>query len=506
MLFKMRSALVLALTLAVGPAFAQETNPEPAPPDKKEPAAELTAIKPESAPPGAVVTLSGKRFLLKGDKLRVEVGGKEALVTVVQDDRIIAITSLEAKIGKGKVTVKLPGGAELERDFEILDPKKLKREEFEKDNTGVEEGTGAQAEVERLRSLIKITAFKTRKRPGGLYEIAVIGEAPEFIDELRVMLVLSFDGGFLGNTRATIAKGRFEAIFGPYQKRLFPGVYRVEADFSLYHQRRKVRLAWYEQIGREQALAWRALHNYQLFQVGDESSALALAEKTREDLLTSLGELRERLSEIQELYATTVRCLFREGNALTIDEARWEQWVTAQRFASGPEDLERLRKNTVCLKKDYLNPEAWESTARAAFAKVAKTLERNDAYTGRFALMRFHEAHRNLRTLASMYLELYLKRTALIYRRSGLRPPPSLVKDSGIAKVGRSAIGGAGQFRALANQIERQLNGAVLAPSEDEDIEKASTGATDAAKDAARDRQAAKSAGSNTSDKKAGGS
>ena len=450
--FTLGRALMLAVLLVASSGMLEADEGDAAGPVA---APRILSLDRNEGPPGSVILVHGQGFEAPVKAITATLGGKPCLITEVTDTRIYLLSAPDCALGAGQLAIRISDHPLTAQPFMVLDPKKIGEGYWRRRTDEAERSQRESFERER-NAMLRIGELRLETDAQGAVRLHATGRADPFADGFRLGLQVQFSGRLVANALAEIHDGRFEASFGPYRRSLFPGRYTVRVSFMLGRQRRSLRLPWIRKIGSERALALQAVEDWKHVELGDLERAEALSLKTRRRYAEICLSLEEQLEELQIVYASTVRSLFRSGQAL--DLPAWEKWVVAQRFAKDAASLARLRNERRYMRGVHIDPTAWEQHIRSLMSSLRVQYRAVDDIGAEFLVPRYPNAHRKMRSLLSILFDLARTRTRVLFERSGLAVPVDLWTEFGFSPFDPSARSTVGRFRTILRQLDRDLS------------------------------------------------
>jgi hypothetical protein len=238
--------------------------------------------------------------------------------------------------------------------------------------TGQEEdGTGGDPPPRVLP--FQITSFTHTSTPAGSV-FRGKGKIKCLIDGMKLRLTLSYKGEEIRSRALKLAGEELEVSFGPFRKTAPVGAYALELSFTLNSQRKPLVRALQKKLAAEGKRGKRALEPYRkilrraYLNVGGTGPGGQLLAKDRASqeaelrdwVLSSISELEQMLSALEEALALAQRIYFRAPGESSIDEARYLKWLVDKGHAKDEAGARRLLADTrFASRRGELDEEAW---------------------------------------------------------------------------------------------------------------------------------------------------
>ena len=308
-------------------------------------------------------------------------------------------------------------------------------------------------------SLLVITRFELQTSgAGALFRAA--GEAPAFLDGLKVQLALRYGEDEVQLRSLPLAKGGFETSFGPFRERLPVGHYALELSFSLNGQSRlKVKslertIAASSSVAEAQTtldrlkevrqVAWLNVGGSgpggQILPIDRAPQIEAL--RARVAALTAASEAL--LLRLEECYALAARVHLRRGGELPKDA--YLAWLVAQGHAADQAGAERLYADTrFASRRGELDEAAWKALLEGElYPGLRAALQAEVAFAQETLCPLDRGAQRlALQALSELYA-LIRERSVGLFKAAGAVLPlelssPELGANGGLAPAPRSS-------------------------------------------------------------------
>lgn len=412
----------------------------------------ITKLDRLEAPPGSALNIFGQNFGKDPKLVKVTLGNKKCLVTMVTDTQLMVVTSLDSAVGQTEVIVEVKGQKSNKQPFTVLDPESVSKDYWKKRTKVAEDNQREDSELKRSQFLritkleFKDLGSQSGSESGSKFVIAVAGEAPKMPDEFRVNMIFSFEKQYIDAFFTKVKNGRFACEFGPYKKDLFPGRYKVEAAFELRRQSLRIRRAWGEKIGKKELKNYVALEAKKYFQIGDANTLSALSTEYCTKYKEVYTKLRKEFEDFQQNYASATRSAFvkNDKGKKQVDEAAWSQWLKTQRFIRNSNDFEKIKKRTQFMKGLYLDVGKWEDYCLDFVARLKTHYAKVESFEGKFLTFAFEKAGKFLKSNISVLFDLQVRRTMFFYRFYKIKMPDKVrvvLGSAGFQNVPFSSVG-----------------------------------------------------------------
>lgn len=285
-------------------------------------------------------------------------------------------------------------------------------------------------------------------------------------DGCIIAVDLRLGGQFVANAQVEVdAQGRFQGQFGPFLKRLFAGLYDLEAHFRLHDQPAKIRHRFRQAFPGKEGEKRSHLTDRQFVRLGSPEQERIELEEMRKHFRTMADRLLALLEELELHFSSAGRSVFRTAEG-KLDEQAWLEWLDRRSLRGlSAEDRARFLQKLRSLEQDMLSPDGgfdepeWREWMDYRFREEVIGLARaHQAERDRWQVVKFHDAWLELEELCSTLLRLSQERSKYLYERNGLPVAQSDLRPPGgdVLRLGPSAPSPAGIRRGL-ERILRQV-------------------------------------------------
>jgi len=387
------------------------------------------------------VKLTGTNFSDAIADVTVFVDGSDkcsVLEATATHVRLMLPTSLK----KGRHSLDVQIGSERSNKVEVtIRPEEERKDAKDEELQRAEGGPGAAPE----EYLSLDVPQWSRERGADL--IAVTGKA-KYPDGAVILLEMRLDQSLIANTQATVQAGAFRATFGPYDRQLFAGHYKVSAVFQLMRQSGSIRRAFKEFVkDPKKAAEMQQAHDAEFVRVGTLMDEQWQAKELKGYFSQTLARAKDLLRDLENNYGATGRSLFRKGDG-TVNEEEWQKWLSKRtlRGVQGEEFQKRvaeLKKSSPFLNKDgTFNDAAWREWLDYKWREdgVLRLVKDHVAYRDRYVVVKHQEEMLKLEDIFSGLVRLSQERSEDLYSGNGLPVPASdkQVKSDDLLKIGGS--------------------------------------------------------------------
>lgn len=398
------------------------------------------------AAPGSALAISGSNFGTDFDKVRVEIGGKECIVTGVEPSLIFVLTPQELSTGKTELVVSV-SGKKAKYAIEVVKQDALDRD--------AGDASGAAGRPAQIAKPIMVETIEAVTVAGG-QAFRVRGASPSLVDEMSINLAVSYGDKRLSVGTAKVKTGRFEGTLEPLNGVIPPGVYFVEVTFRLSRQPFAAKKAFMDKTKPDERKDLERFVNTEAYDLGDPAEAKSLKEDVRKKYQALMVKLDKTFDGAQSDYAATARSMFRTNRKL--DDEAWSKWLFEQGFVAETKDVENLKKNTRYLKGPYLDSKSWEARVKKAVEAANESYKEIETLGKKYVVSPFPALDKMLLQMAQILVEMEIFRSRELFKRNEVKFSDDFRKEMGADQIPTGSEFSSGEYRRLHKRCERILD------------------------------------------------
>lgn len=399
--------------------------------------------------PGSFLHIAGEGFASERADVDVHSGAYALQVIAVEPDLItVAVPTRGVPPGVYALVVTVAGRrAQGDVPVEILDAAP----------SGAGDGSRPQ--------LLRLDARTGSER--GMSRIVVLGTVLDLPAGSVIDIEMQFFGHAVEVAQAEVQGGRFDAVFGPFDRPLAAGPFRLIARFDVTRQHRRV-----------QALFAQAFPDPQEQRAREHLSAEAIAycpdaatyETEMERQLQeaqlhyeqAVGRARRLLADLRDAFRAALKPAYRRPDG-TFDEAAWRA-STEPSYSTLPPTERAAKLDALLHDARFLDeaqrfaPAAWREWADEGFrADVIALGQEHQRFARRYVAPRHPDAAAHLDQALGLLLGFSQIWSTEVYVRNGLAPAPEDESPRGADLFPMPPTVTPQHFQALLDRVERDL-------------------------------------------------
>lgn len=405
----------------------------------------ITKLDRNIVQPGSVIVISGRNFVVDAKKIRIEVGGKKCMVTQSTETEVMFVVSLDTKPGKHFIELTIAGKKA-----------KFPVEVKESIDEGGADG-GKRSEDTNKTKLIVVEELSTKGAPGGKTSIVVKGKTLKMADGFRLNLEVLYGKTRIVKSKVEVKANRFELIFPPFARKLYPGIYTVKSSFQLARQKSRYRSKWLKNATSEDKQLYRRINRVDFFPIGSEADNKVESAKLRRIYTKHLENMDKILAKMQVEYANASRCLFYKNGK--VFEDLWKEYCAKNNLCKEIEDVEKAAKSTKYVPNNarYLK-DTWKTYLKSEFKKLVAEYKAVLSLSSRYVSARYPETDAALKEMATVISNLMISRTEEMLKRSKLKPLVDPRVYFGVESIPVGTTRSYARYVQLRKKALRELN------------------------------------------------
>lgn len=411
--------------------------------------------------PGAVLHVRGEYFPTEREGVAVRLGSHDVRVVMISIQQITVLVPPEVPAGSYPVVVTI-GGRRVAGEVTI---EILSQDEFQT-RLGSQESSGEQSVGStQHQQLLRLDARVGAER--GMPRILVTGTVLRLPDGCVIDVELEFFRHSIQTIQAQVQGSRFEGVFGPFQRPLPAGPYRLIARFDVTHQHRRIQMVFAqafpdadERRQHEHLSAEAVCYNPD--QQTYEAQMQTQLQEAQLHYQQMVERARQLLSDLRDGYRSALKSAFRRPDG-TFDEAAWRA-STEQSYSTLPPaertaKLQNLLYDTRFVDEtQHFNPATWREWLDDSFrADVIALHQEHQRFIDRFACVRHFDAAGQLRQAIGLLVGISQSWSTDLYIRNQMPQAREDATPRGVDVLDIPPTVTPQYFQTLLDRVERDL-------------------------------------------------
>jgi hypothetical protein len=262
-----------------------------------------------------------------------------------------------------------------------------------------------------------------RKTGDGTPEAVNVKGETSLPDDSFLYLEFIYSGEGFQRKKVFVREGRFEALFGPYARPFYSGLYKIKAVFLLGRQMRGPRERLVQSVGEKNLSRYRRIVAEEGIYIGVPEREVREEEERKRHYA---GTLKEALGLFRELalnYLGTSKTLFYSKSKKGYYMHRWIDWLKEKRFfkpGEAQKNMERHEKwfkHNRFVKDGIFLEEKWRKWLDDDFRlELFRLFQSHQEYRKRAVAPRYPRCNIDLEQAIGLAIQLSYAYSREIYR------------------------------------------------------------------------------------------